>query len=82
MIIKTLYLIITGFLISIGVLKNKLANKDKALLYIVFTTAWCFGVFGVSLMFEQGTRIPPNILFYIAITPTFIATTALILSIK
>ena len=70
MIIKTLYLIITGSLFSISQLLETIQDLEKAFKYQCITTSWCFGVFGVAIMFEQGANIPPDILFYIAIAPT------------
>ena len=82
MVIKTLYLIITAFLISVGVLRKKLTNRAKAISYVSFTTAWAFGVFGITMMFAPADGVPSEILFYTAIIPTFVATILLIISIK
>lgn len=82
MVIKMLYLFITGFLISISFLRRKINDIRKAFRDFILSTAWCFGVFGATLTFNSKDSIPPSILFYVAIAPVIYVIIKWILRIK
>lgn len=69
MIIKVLYLTITGVLMGVSFLSSKIFNLSLAFKLVLLSVAWCFGTFGVSLSFSVGELVPPTMLFFIATIP-------------
>ena len=81
-IIKMVYLLMTTFLIALSFKYKKIKNHDIFIRLFFLALAFCWGWWGVSIIFHNAEGYPPQWFFYVASTPVFLVTAVMIFKIK